>query len=254
MPPSNLEQETRRRLIRGSATALGALVLGSCASPAPKAAQDPEPDAMANDVTATEGLMREHGALRRLLMVFSGAAATGNHGINDVTAKALHDAAQLFGDFGGNYHERKLEESYIFPDVKKAGGAAAAYVDVLLAQHARGREITDYISSVTASGAISLSKAPSFDQTVQQFVTMYQHHMAWEETIVFPAWKNALREADFDELGDKFEAIADQQFGKGSYQDVVDRIAAIESTVGMADLAQFTAPAPPGTVVKTAKS
>jgi hemerythrin-like domain-containing protein len=255
MPPSHVEQETRRRLIRGSAVALGTLVLGACApAPPPKAAAETEPDAMANDVTATEGLMREHGVLRRILLVFSGAAATGNRNINDVTAKALHDAAALFRDFGGNYHETKLEEAYIFPDVKKAGGPAAAYVDILLAQHARGREITEYIFSLTGSGAIASSKAASLNQTMQQFARMYQHHTAWEETIVFPAWKNALKETDFDELGDKFEAIADQQFGKDSYQEVVDRVAAIESVLNMSDLAQFTAAAPSTEGAKPIKS
>lgn len=255
MQPSHLEQETRRRVIRGSAAALGTLILGACApATPPKAAAEPEPDAMANDVTATEGLMREHGALRRILLVFSGSAAAGNRTISEVTAQALHDAAALFRDFGGNYHETKLEEAYIFPDVKKAGGPAAAYVDILLAQHARGREITDYILSLTGSGAIASSKAASLNQTMQQFVRMYQHHTAWEETIVFPAWKNALKEADFDELGDKFEAIADQQFGKDSYQDVVDKVAAIESRLNMSDLAQFTAAAPPIEVAKPLKS
>ena len=62
MPPSHIDHETRRHLIRGSAAALGALVLGACAPSSPKAAPDSEPEAMADDLTATEGLMREHGA------------------------------------------------------------------------------------------------------------------------------------------------------------------------------------------------
>jgi hemerythrin-like domain-containing protein len=253
MPLSHFEQGTRRRLIRGSAAALASLALGGCAPPPPKTLPEPEPDAMASDVTATEGLMREHGALRRVLLVFSGVSTNGSRNLGETTAKALHEAAVLFRDFGGNYHERKLEETYIFPDVKKAGGGAAAYVDILLAQHARGREILDYILSLTVSGAISPSKVVALNQTMQQFVRMYQHHTAWEETIVFPAWKNALRETDFDELGDKFEAIADQQFGKDSYQEVVDRIAAIELTLNLADLTQFTAPPPPADAGKPAK-
>ena len=52
-----------------------------------------------------------------------------------------------------------LEEPHIFPVVKKAGGAAAAYVDVLKAQHDRGREITDYILAVAGKGAIGTGDA-----------------------------------------------------------------------------------------------
>jgi len=44
----------------------------------------------------------------------------------------LQDAiptAQLFRAFGKEYHEKKLEEDYIFPAVKKGGGEAASYPD-----------------------------------------------------------------------------------------------------------------------------
>jgi hypothetical protein len=41
--------------------------------------------------------------------------------------------------FGEDYHEKKLEEAHMFPTIKKSGGPAAAYVDVLIVQHQRGR-------------------------------------------------------------------------------------------------------------------
>ncbi|MBO0857240.1 MAG: hypothetical protein J2P21_02050 [Chloracidobacterium sp.] len=56
---------------------------------------------------------------------------------------------KLFRTFGEDYHEKKLEEPYIFTAVKKAGGPAASYPDILVLQHTRGREITEYIQSVT---------------------------------------------------------------------------------------------------------
>src|SRR5689334_24013429 len=100
------------------------------------------------DVGAVEDLMREHGVLRRAILAFRASAGRLTAG-QSVDAQALHRTAQLFRSFGEEYHEKKLEEENIFPQVKKAGGAAAALVDVLLAQHRRGREIISYVLDAT---------------------------------------------------------------------------------------------------------
>jgi len=76
---------------------------------------------------------------------------------------------------------------------------------------------------------------------------MYQNHAAREDTIVFPAWKEALSERQLEEMGGKFEEIERQQFGKDGYEDAVAQIGQIEQMLGLADLAQFTAPPSPRT-------
>jgi len=43
-------------------------------------------------------------------------------------------------------------------------------------------------------------------------------------------------------MRDRFEEIERQQFGKDGYEDAVAQIGQIEQTLGLADLAQFTAP------------
>ena len=70
-------------------------------------------------------------------------------------------------------------------------------------------------------------------------------HWYCEDTIVFPAWKEALSERQLDEMGDKFEEIERAEFGRDGYEDAVAQIAEIEQMLGFADLAQFTAPPPP---------
>jgi hypothetical protein len=46
-------------------------------------------------------------------------------------------------------------------------------------------------------------------------------------------------------MGELFERIEHQQFGKDGFDDAVSKMAAIEGTLGYSDLAQFTAPPPP---------
>ena len=144
--------------------------------------------------------------------------------------------------FGEEYHEKQLEEAYLFPAVKKAGGAAAGEIDTLLAQHQRGREITDYILAVTQK-AVGTGAEP-LARTLEAFALMYEEHAAREDTIVFPAWKKALSPNQLDEMGDLFEDIEHKTFGKDGFDDAVEQIGAIEHAMGL-DNAALTAPPPP---------
>ena len=45
---------------------------------------------------------------------------------------------------------------------------------------------------------------------------------------------------------EKFEDIEQEQFGEDGFDDAVKQIGAIEGTLGLADIAQFTAPPPKG--------
>src|SRR6516162_1376190 len=97
-----------RRAVIGVTVGL-ALPLAACSLPSPAPPADPK------DVGAVEDLMREHGVLRRVLRIYdqlSGRLLAGDAGFD---AAALGQAAQLFRDFGEDYHERMLEEAYLFP-------------------------------------------------------------------------------------------------------------------------------------------
>ncbi len=222
----------RRRVLTGVAAA-PALALSACASGE-------------KDVGAVEDLMREHGVLRRAFLIYQECAPRLRRDTARVDARAIHDTAQLFRRFGEDYHERKLEEAHIFPAVKKAGGPAAAYVDVLKRQHDRGRAITDYVLAVTKSGSVSAADAEPLARAFEAFQIMYANHTAREDTVVFQAWRNALSARELDEMGDKFEDIEKQTFGHDGFEDAVARIGRIEQSLGLADIAQFTAPLPPG--------
>jgi hemerythrin-like domain-containing protein len=145
-----------RRNLLGSIGSLGVgLVLNGCNDEnRSSSARKPFPSmqnekATEGEVTAVEDLMREHGVLRRALFVYSEAAMRLRSDSSTVMLDTLHKTARLFRAFGEDYHEKMLEETYIFPAVKKAGGEAARYPDILVAQHQRGREITDYIIAMT---------------------------------------------------------------------------------------------------------
>jgi hemerythrin-like domain-containing protein len=196
------------------------------------------------DVGSVEDLMREHGVLRRILLVYQQSAVKLRSG-DAVDLVTLNRAARLFRTFGEDYHQLTLEEAFIYPSLRKARSPASSYPDILTAQHHRGRRITDYILDATAKKKLGSSRATALARTFDGFVLMYQNHSAREDTFIFPAWKQALAERDLEELGDKFEDISQAQWGKEGFDATVDEIASIENALGYGDLSQFTAPAPP---------
>ncbi len=225
-----------------------ALLLTGCAGSACETsgseAEEDEAKGGEKEVTANEDLMREHGVLRRALLVYEACAVRLRRDPRAVPPTALNRTARLFRNFGEDYHERRLEEPYIFPVVRQAGGAAAALPDILLQQHQRGREITDYVLAATAGGAIVTGAAEPLARALDGMDLMYRHHTAREDTVVFPAWKAALSDSQYREMGDRFEDIERQQFGHDGFEDAVREIAEIERSLGLADIARFTAPRP----------
>ncbi|HET8698275.1 MAG TPA: hemerythrin domain-containing protein [Gammaproteobacteria bacterium] len=197
------------------------------------------------EVTATEDLMREHGVLRRILIVYSETAAKLRRDAAAVDAKAVAAAATLFRDMGEQYHERMLEEQHVFPAVRRAGGEAAKLVDTLEAQHRRGREITAFLLDATKRGSIGAVAGEAVAGAMEGMVRMYRSHAAREDTVVFPAWKETLSRTELDELGEQFEEIEHQQLGADGYEHAVETVARVEKTLGLDSLAVFTAPAPP---------
>jgi hemerythrin-like domain-containing protein len=214
---------------------------GASAAPSAVAPGQPKED-KTEDVSATEDLMREHGVIRRVLVVYREASARLRAKPASVTPDALQQAAKLIRTFGEDYHEKQLEEMHIFPALMKAASPLTSTVGTLIAQHQRGREATEYILAVTRK-AIGAAGAEPLARTLDAFARMYEEHAAIEDTIVFPAWKKVLTPKELDEMGDRFEDIEHKTFGKDGFGDAVDQVAVIEKILGI-ELAALTAPPP----------
>ena len=239
----HLRETSRRRLIGGlSGAVFTAGVAGAAFAAKQPKKTEPPPKEEKKAVGAVEDLMREHGVLRRALLIYRQGAARLRAG-TAIDPKPLRQTAQLFRDFGENYHERMLEQNHIFPALRKSQNPAGALVATLIAQHDRGREITDFIRAVTGKGKIG--DAEALARLFETFELMYESHAAREDTVVFPAWREELSERQLREMGETFEDIEHRQFGKDGFEEAVKQIAAIEEALGFADLAQFTAPKPP---------
>ena len=243
--------EKRRQLLTGISLAGAGVLLNACrtgsnsSGGADNRTEAAPGEAAPVEVTAAEDLMREHGILRRALLVYRESATRLRQDPASVPPDTLEKAANLFRVFGEDYHEKKIEEVFVFPIVKKSPGTPALYVDVLLAQHERGRLITDYILSLTKEDQIPPRSVEPLARALESFVRMYEHHAAIEDTVIFPVWKTAVGESELDALAARFEEIEVEHFAGDGFDTALKRMEEIETSLGLSNLEMFTAPEPP---------
>jgi len=244
--PFDLQELNRRGAIALAAALATGTVAGGLLVPARASDKTGADKGLAadDDISATEDLMREHGVLRRALIVYAELASRLQAGRRDLNLAALGDAAKLFREFGENYHERILEEQYVFPEVRKTGAPNEKLVEVLLAQHQRAREITAHLERVASRGKIG-PDAQQLSRVLAGMSRMYHAHATWEDTVVFPAWTKTQSKSRLDELAKKFEEMERQQFGKDGFEDGIERMTRVESLLGLSDLGPYTASPPP---------
>jgi hypothetical protein len=71
---------------------------------------------------------------------------------------------------------------------------------------------------------------------------MYEPHEAWEDTVVYPALRDALSQAQLDLLAERFADLETKQYGDAALRQMLDRVAGVEQQLGIADLGAFTPP------------
>ena len=94
--------------------------------------------------------MREHGVLRRILLVYDEAVPPAGRRTTRRSVGVVAGAAGLVRRFVEGYHE-KLEEDFVLPKMEKAG-KLVELAKVIRAQHAAGRRLTDAIASASQGG------------------------------------------------------------------------------------------------------
>jgi hemerythrin-like domain-containing protein len=190
------------------------------------------------EVGPPEDLMREHGVLKRILLIY-GEALRRIDAKQDFPLEALADAAGIIRSFVEDYHE-KLEEDFLFPRFEKAN-QLVDLVRVLREQHQAGRRVTDVtIRFARLQSLRNESERAQLLNSMQQFIRMYNPHEAREDTVLFPAFHKIVSAHEFDSLGEDFEKKEDELFGDDGFEKVVDKVASIEKRFGIYDLAQFT--------------
>lgn len=233
------DQSSSRRhfLQRGSMISVG-LLAPVLAFASPQKAQSNEKPKEAEEISPPEDLMREHGVLNRLLLIY-------DEHLRMLATKQTFDgavlasAADIIRHFVEEYHE-KLEEDFLFPRFRKAG-KLVNLVDTLLTQHKAGRQLTAQIRELASTATLKyVSDSDKLAEALRAFLRMYRPHEAREDTVLFPAFRSIVSAHEYGALGDDFEKKEDDLFGDEGFFKVVDQVAILEKKLGIYDLSQFT--------------
>jgi hemerythrin-like domain-containing protein len=231
----------RRRIVR---VTTGLVIAGTAVVPAfarKRAAQEHNGKAgqakkMA-DVTPPEDLMREHGVLNRVLLIYETSMRKLSNN-EDFDPAVITQGAQIVRQFIEDYHERN-EEQQLFPRFRKAG-QMVDLVDILYQQHQAGRRLTDTIIQLVPQSRSAGGDRARLIRSMQAFITMYRPHEAREDTELFPKLRSVVSANEFDSMADDFEKDEHKKFGEDGFESMVQRVADLEKKLGINNLAQFT--------------
>jgi hemerythrin-like domain-containing protein len=190
------------------------------------------------EISPVEDLMREHGVLSRILLIYDSMIMRLNAD-KGFPPDALANSTGLVRRFVEGYHE-KLEEDYLFPRFEKAG-KLVDLVKILLQQHQAGRRLTDRVKGLATLPSLKASgEKAELAKYLGLFTRMYRPHKAREDTVLFPALHTLVSPEEYDRLGDVFEEKEEKLFGKNGFERIVEEVAALEKKLGIYELSGFT--------------
>ena len=228
---------TRRGFLR--TTSIAGVSMLSPIALAQQKPEDKEKDKSEEKISPAEDLMREHGVLNRILLIYDEhlKMLAEKHPFD---GSILASSADIVRRFVEDYHE-KLEEDFLFPRFRKAN-QHVKLVDTLLAQHKAGRDLTAKIRELAGTATLKYvsSDSDKLAEALRSFLRMYRPHEAREDTVLFPAFRGLVSSHEYNALGEDFEKKEDELFGDEGFFKVVDQVAQLERRLGIYELAQFT--------------
>lgn len=185
-----------------------------------------------SEPSPTEDLMREHGLLDRILLIYEFYLGQ-IHQLKPIDLALLTESTQIIRSFIEEYHE-PMEEKYIFaPLLEKK--IEVELITELIVQHKVSKLITGKIFTYVAQ-----SNIPKIDYYIRMFLHMYRAHESREDTVIFNKFREMTPPARMAELGDEFERSETEKFGPDGYERILQRVNQIETNLGIHNLKSYT--------------
>ena len=184
-----------------------------------------------------EDLMREHGVLDRVLLIYE-AGMRKFVANEDFDPAILTQSADVVREFIEDYHE-KSEEEHVFPRFLKAE-KMIDLVKTLLGQHEAGRRVTATILKFAPNNRADRDGRRKLVTAMHSFIAMYRPHAAREDTDLFPKLRELVSSHEYDAMAEDFAKKEHQLFGDDGFEKMADRVAKLESAIGVYELNQFT--------------
>jgi len=146
-----------------------------------------------------EVLSADHADVKGMLTVLQETA--GHDQASDEVQAARQDVADYLV-MDSSRHEA-AEEQYFWPVVRERMSDGGDLADKAISQEQRAKEILARLDKLD-------SRDEEFDRLLAEYIPAARQHIAFEETRVWPSLRQALSEAEAQDLGGKIQAAEDK--------------------------------------------
>lgn len=150
------------------------------------------------DVFAVLGA--DHAEVKDMLAALENSPGNAEGAAEAVLSARKEVAEQLVID--SSKHEA-AEEQYFWPAVRELVGEGDNLADEAIAQESKAKEALARIDKLDATD-------PDFDELISEFIPAARHHIAFEETRVWPSLRQALSPQQAEELGANIQKAKDK--------------------------------------------
>lgn len=223
-----ISDRRRKLMLASSAATLAAAVGGVAAAPAPIDEHLLSPN---------EDLMQEHGLVGRVILIYKRCIHNIENGI-DFDSMHMVNAARIVAHVIHGHHELE-EERILFPIVERRRNLGPL-VSVLVGQHQAARGLTGTIANVATPKRLrDANQRGVVLNAMREFSSMYEPHGVFEDTIVYPAFRDALTPQEYMKHAKAFAAEERKFNGEDGFERRSVELMGIENALGI-DLANYT--------------
>ncbi len=188
-------------------------------------------------ISPTEHLMRDHGLLKRILLIYQEIMDRINKK-SSFPPETVIDSANTIRMFIEANHEQ-MEENYLFPHFKKAN-TLVELVHILVTQHQKGSDLTSKIVQLGADNFKKNKEKEQLKKYLYSFIRMLSAHEAREDTVLFPAFRKLISETEYESLGEQLAQKEFDMFGPNGFELMLHRVEDIEKKLKIYELSKFT--------------
>lgn len=179
---------------------------------------------------ATEELVTEHGAIKRMLRIIDEVSRRLDAG-EPVATEDLEGIVEFIRVFADKCHHAK-EEGHLFPAMVQRGvPAESGPIGVMLYEHDLGREHVRAMGEALAGAARGeRAAAQAFSEHARGYAGLLRDHIAKEDSILYPMAERVLDSAEDDRLFEAFERVETDVVGQGRHEEFHRMLDRLEET------------------------
>ena len=190
-----------------------------------------EAEERSESMEATEVLVEEHRAIKRVLTVLRQAARDISDG-KQHSPEVFEQAVDFIRNFADRCHHLK-EENILFKEMEKKGiPAQGGPIGVMLLEHEKGRALARGMAEAIPGYAHGVAQArQALADQARGYANLLAQHIDKEDNILYPMANQRLTEKDQASLLARFEQMENEEMGPGVHEHYHELIAKLEILV-----------------------